>query len=610
MVALVGMTCTAMAADGDNNQETVKTRYQQYLDGKTNSKQAVRRYSRDRAAAIKNYRKLFEAEDEKAAQTPTETAKDSQVQHAAHVDDAKGDEKIEQVAGRRSAPKAPVFSADYKSRLSGRKNYIHRISADKTEETIPSVEPAAPQTSAPSHSVSSKSSTGAATVELKWEIKEDVNVGQECECSLIVKNPSNADAHEVVVDAIFPNSVRLLSAKPDPSESVDRLVWKFDELRAGSQTDIRIRLIPSIPGELAASANVRFTGTSELAFKVAEPLLKITMKGPDSAVVGDPATQMVTVSNPGTGVAQNVVLQATIPEGLEHSKGSDLSIGVGSLGPGESRSIRLAMAAVSGGDHIVLVQAEADGGLKQRAASRIDVIAPSLDVAIDGPSLRYINREGKYKLTVTNDGGAASNNVRIYHEIPEGFEFVKASNGGKADSTGKGVTWYVGHLEAGQSVDVTVDLVAKTIGDFKHNVRVTSDEGGHKQIEMASSVEGSAALVMEVDDRDDPVEVGSETWIEARVENRGTKAAANMGISIELPTGVELINAEGPSEHIAENGLLIFKSIDQLQPAEAVTYRLRVTGSRAGNLRFRARLTSDSIQQPLIVEELTKFYDE
>ena len=83
-----------------------------------------------------------------------------------------------------------------------------------------------------------------------------------------------------------------------------------------------------------------------------------------------------------------------------------------------------------------------------------------------------------------------------------------------------------------------------------------------------------------------------------------------MGISIELPTGIELLDAKGPSDFIAENGLLVFKSIDQLKPKEIVTYRLHVIGREAGNRRFRARLTSDSIQQPLIVEELTRFYGE
>lgn len=614
MATIVGMTSAAWAADQNAGVDDTASRYEKFLAKK---KRASRRYSRDRATAVKNYRKLFEAEDEKAVQATAKVKTDDveDVRHADHrSDDQLGrDDKVRQATGKiEVAPKPPVYNAGHFFDEGAREkiNQTRAVESASNKPAIDFVEPSEtsdkPVTSA--HSI--VHATGTPAVNLTWKMYDEINVGQECECSLIVENTSDVAAHEVIVDATFPNSVRLLDAEPKPASSVERLTWEFAELAAGSKTEIRIRLIPSIPGELATAANVRFTGTSVANFQVDEPLLKVEMKGPESAVIGDPTPHMVTVSNPGTGVAHNVVLQATIPEGLKHSKGTDLSIGVGSLGPGESRSIRLAMAAVNGGEHIVLVQATGKGGLKQRAASRIEIVAPSLDVTIGGPSLRYINRRGKYSVTVTNDGGAASNNVRVYHEIPAGFEFVKASNGGKADSTGKGVTWYVGHLDAGQSVDLDIELLAKTIGEFNHHVRVTSDEGSHKEIEMAANVEGSAALVMVVDDRDDPVEVGAETSIEVRVENRGSKAAANMGISIELPNGIELINAEGPSAHIAENGLLVFRSIPELGPSETATYQLRIIGSNAGNLRFRARLTSDSIQQPLIVEELTKFYGE
>ncbi len=628
MASIVGMTSAAFAADNDNDQESRTARFRAFLDSKKDPQtKAVRRYSRDRADAVKNYRKLFEADENQTpsaqAQTPSAEADakadDSGVRHADHKRSEKSgrDANVEQVSGNgKAAPPAPVYRADY-SKRAGRRANIRQVRSVDTL-TVPKVdisseatdEGAAAEATESKKVQSAAQSTGTPVVKLDWQLHGDINVGQECECSLVVSNSSNTAADAVLVEANFPASVRLLSATPEPTESVDRLVWEFDHLDANEKIDIRIHLIPSIPGELATSANVRFTGTSTAKFHVAEPRLLVTMKGPEHAVVGDPATQMVTISNPGTGVAQNVVLEATIPEGLEHSKGKNLSIGVGSLGPGESRSVRLALAAAHGGDHIVLVQAHGDAGLKQRAASSIKVIAPSLDVKIDGPSLRYINRSGKYKLTVINDGGAASNNVRVYHEIPEGFEFVKASNGGKTDSSGKGITWYVGHLDSGQSVDLSVELMAKTIGDFEHHVRVTADEGSHKEVKLPATVEGSAALVLVVDDRDDPIEIGSETWIEARVENRGSKAAANMGISIELPLGVELIDAEGPSGHISESGLLIFKSIDELQPGKTVTYRLRLVGQEAGNMRFRARLTSDSIQQPLIVEELTKFYGE
>lgn len=617
VTTIVGLVCAGNAADNETDDQSSVN--QKRSSQKSRRNRAVRRYSRDRKTGTKNYRELFEEDalKQKTIQAGASLAdtEEEAVRHADHQSDSKSerDNDVRRISGHgKQTKRRNIFNSDYRS-TSKKRRAIRRIRSVESPDSVPSLdventtEESVAKTN-PARSITQQS--GTAVVSLKWKLHGDINVGQECECSLIVANTSGVAAKDVIVEASFPSSVRLLSAKPEPSESIERLVWEFTELAAGSKTDIRIRLIPSVPGELATSANVRFTGISTASFQVEEPKLLVTIKGPETAVVGDSATQMVTISNPGTGVAQNVVLEAVIPEGLEHAKGRELSIGVGSLGPGESRSIRLALAAVGGGDHIVLVNAHGAASLRQRAASRINVIAPSLDIAITGPKLRYINRRGKYQVKVTNDGGASSDNVRVYHELPEGFEFVKASNGGKSDSSGRGVTWYVGHLDAGQSVQLNVELIPKTIGDYSHHVRVTADEGSHQEARLQTKVEGSAALVLVLDDRDDPIETGSETWIEARVENRGTKAAANMGISIELPTGIELLDAKGPSDFIAENGLLVFKSIDQLKPKEIVTYRLHVIGREAGNRRFRARLTSDSIQQPLIVEELTRFYGE
>lgn len=171
-----------------------------------------------------------------------------------------------------------------------------------------------------------------------------------------------ATAKLIEVTAIFPRSVRLLSSQPVPdhTDPVDasgsRLSWYIAQLAPGSETVFEVALIPLERGEIAAQAEVRFTSQTSGVFTVSEPLLEVTIEGPASVLVGEPASQIVTISNPGTGVATHVELEALIPEGLEHSRGSRLLMDLGSLNPGESRSVRLALAAVRGGDHVVNVQ--------------------------------------------------------------------------------------------------------------------------------------------------------------------------------------------------------------------------------------------------------------
>jgi len=113
-----------------------------------------------------------------------------------------------------------------------------------------------------------------------------------------------------------------------------------------------------------------------------------------------------------------------------------------------------------------------------------------------------------------------------------------------------------------------------------------------------------------VADLDDPVEVETETAYEITVTNEGTAAAQDVGLTCELPQGLAFLNAEGPAEHKLQNEFLGFRPVAELAPGKAITYRVFVKGAVAGDQRFRCRLTSQSLQQPLFTEELTKFYSE
>lgn len=458
--------------------------------------------------------------------------------------------------------------------------------------------------------IKGSATNGTPTVTAEWVKRGNIIVGQECACDLVVKNTGKVAAYEVVVDVFFPPTVRLTQADPEPEVVSDHLEWSLPELPAGQERMIHIKMIPSQRGDLATTANVRFTGTAASVFKVEEPLLKLAVDAPSEVIVGDPFVQTVTVSNPGTGVAQNVKIHVTMPDGLQPARGDRSQIEIGSLSPGESRSVRLSYTATAGGEQTLEIEATADSGLAQSAEASVRVISPALNIAIEGPGLRYAGREARYTLTVTNDGQAATNNVRVTHRLPKGFKFVKADKGGTFDANTGFVNWFVGHIEPAQSVQLKLLLQATDLGNFEHHVVASAEHGLTAKASVPTKVEGSASLVMEIQDLDDPVEVGQETAYEVRVSNTGTKAAHNVGLTFELPTGIELINVQAATQHLAKNGLILFNDLPELAPGKTALFRIHVKGGAEGNQRVRARLTSESIEQELITEELTKFYAE
>lgn len=453
----------------------------------------------------------------------------------------------------------------------------------------------------------SSSTTGTPSVSVEWVKHGEINVGQECACDLVVKNSGRVSAREVVVEAIFPASVRLTHANPEPALVADHLEWSIPELAAGEERTIHITMIPSQRGDLATTANVRFTGTAASVFKVAEPLLKVTTAAPAEVIIGDPLVQTVTITNPGTGIAQNVKIQVATPEGLEATRNDRSTIEIGALNPGESRTVRLSFTAIAGGEQTLEVEATADSGLNQAAEATVNVIAPSLTIAVEGPSLRYAGHDARYTLSITNEGQAATNNVRVTHRLPKGFKFLKADKGGTLDANNGSVNWSVGHLEPAQSVQLKVQLQATELGQFEHHVFASAEHGVTAKADTTTKVEGSASLALEIQDLDDPVEVGQETAYEIRITNTGSKTAQNVGLTFELPTGVELLNVQSATQHLAKNGLILFNDLPELAPGKTALFRVHIRGATEGNQRVRARLTSESIEQELIAEELTKF---
>lgn len=446
------------------------------------------------------------------------------------------------------------------------------------------------------------------TVSVKWVPKGDINVGQECECELVVTNAGTVEARDVAVEVAFPESVRPVAAKPRPAELQKRALWKFASLGPGKKQAITIRFIPGRSGPLTATASVRFTGMAAERFNVKEPMLKLALSGPTKVMLGDAASQYVEVTNPGTGIAKDVSIEAWIPAGLEHPRGERLMMDIGALGPGETRKVRLSLAATAGGVQKLRVKATSEAAAPQTAERVVTVLAPSLKVAVDGPALRYVGRNAVYTIKVSNDGSVPSNNVRVLHRLPDGFKFIRADKGGTYDAGKRTIGWFVGRVEPGKTREVKSLLAATQLGKQTHRAGAISEQGTRSQADFVTEVDGTASLTVEIFNPDNPVEVGAATVYEVRVRNTGTKADGNVELACDLPAGVELVGARGPTRSVAGKGSVVFSPLKSLPAGKTAVYRVQVRGKVAGNHRFRARLRSDSVKKPLTFDELTKFY--
>jgi uncharacterized repeat protein (TIGR01451 family) len=325
-------------------------------------------------------------------------------------------------------------------------------------------------------------------------------------------------------------------------------------------------------------------------------------------MIGEEAVLAIEVSNPGTGVATGVVLTENVPAGFQHQAGSELEYKIGTLKPGETRQIQLAMAAAKPGAFTNVLSAEGEANLKAEDRAKVEIIAPAIDVAMEGPKRRFLEREATYTVSVMNNGTAPARQVELVAYLPRGLKFVSANNSGQYEASTQSVHWLLAELPANDAGKV--ELVTLPVEAGQQRLRLSGKAERIEAVEKEHpvTVEGIAAIMFEVVDLQDPIEKGGETTYEIRVVNQGSKAATNVRITALLPPGLKALSADGPARYTLDTNRVQFEGLARLAPKAESTYRVRAQGLQPGDLRIRVQLQTDEMQEPVTKEESTRVY--
>ena len=193
------------------------------------------------------------------------------------------------------------------------------------------------------------------------------------------------------------------------------------------------------------------------------------------------------------------------------------------------------MTAKQAGTITNLLTARADANLSVEAKVELEVIAPQLKVAIDGPKRRFLDRPATYTLSLENPGTAAAKDVELAAYLPKGMKFVEANNHGQYDATTHSVIWGLEELPAHERGNVQLVALPVEAGDQMLRAEGRAAQGLTDQAQRDISVEGVAAIKFEVVDMEDPIEVGGETNYQIHVVNQGSKAATQVQVVVLDP---------------------------------------------------------------------------
>jgi uncharacterized repeat protein (TIGR01451 family) len=448
-------------------------------------------------------------------------------------------------------------------------------------------------------------------VSVEWIGPPTAKVGRPAEYTVAVRNVCNIPVQQVMVRVRIPGGMTVSATDPKPSASDNNvLMWEIGTMLPRTEKSLQMKLIAEGRGTMGCQAWVTFTGSTANRIKVIEPKLVLKAQAPDKVLVGDGATFVLTVTNPGDGPAEQVKLHAALSEGLKHPKGNKVDYDLGNLNAGESRSVQVICSTDQGGTQICDAMAEAEGDLKAQDKATVNVIMPRLDLEIAGPKLRYLDRKAVYVLKVTNPGDAAATNVTVNDMVPAGFKFIGASDGGRHDFSTRTATWFVGEVGPGQTKEVKMECVAINPGEFKFLASAQAARGLKVEKEHLTRVEGLSAIMLEVVDTEDPIEVGADTSYEIRVTNTGSKTETNLKLVCTIPDEMQFKTAQGPARYHEQGKEIVFDELPKLAPRADAIYRIMVKGMTPGDVRFKAQITSTNLTKPVLEMESTRIYED
>lgn len=439
-----------------------------------------------------------------------------------------------------------------------------------------------------------------------------ITIGKPATYQLLLENSGDAAANEVLVTVKLPAWAEIAStqasagaAKNPGTDGGDSLQWRVSRLDAGAKQQLTMQVVPkqSTPFQLA----VQWTFVPEVAktvVEVQEPKLQLALDGPKEMLYGANEIYRITLSNPGTGDAENVTVltssAATAQDGMN-------KLAVGTLPAGSTKTLELKIAASQAGTLRVVAKATADGNLASQAAADVLVRRAAIKLQAGGPESNYAGTQATYEVRVANPGNATAESVRVEATLPIGAKLEKCSTGGVPSADGAKVVWTLPSLAAGSQRAVELTCTLQGAGANRLQVAAAAQGQLADTTEVVTRVEALADLKLEVADPRGPVAVGADAVYEVRIRNRGTKSAEKVNVVGYFSDGVEPVSATG-GEYKIETGQITFATIDALDPNEEVIFKITSRANHAGNHVFRAELVCESTETRLVVEETTKFY--
>ncbi|MDB5332662.1 MAG: hypothetical protein JWP03_3813 [Phycisphaerales bacterium] len=315
---------------------------------------------------------------------------------------------------------------------------------------------------------------------------EQADVCQEIQWRYTVRNTGSGVARNVTLRDELPQGLTTADGQNVVTANVG-------DIGPGQARDVIAHLKATQPGQFASAATASSEGdtvkSENVTTTVRQPKLAVAVKGPQQDYVNTPITYQVTVTNTGNAPARDAAVRVTpsgnaqlvnvtAPDGAQLASATTGPERLGTIDPGQSKTINLTYQGNQGG--VLRLDAVATAACAPEAAQRIETniqtVAALLLEAVDERDPVRVGDNVVYNIAVTNQGNGPDTNVGVTAILPPQEQFVQATGATQASNDGQKVTFQsIATLGPKQTARWRVVVKATQPADVQFRVTAVSD---------------------------------------------------------------------------------------------------------------------------------------
>lgn len=440
-----------------------------------------------------------------------------------------------------------------------------------------------------------------------------VNLYQTASIKVVVRNAGRSDAQNVMVRQTLPSGFEYVESQPEAAREGSRLAWRIGVLPAGGEKILTLRARPTTIGSFDHTATVSLATGGKARTMVQQPKLKVDVVAtPTRALKGEPVQFAIEVSNPGTGTARDVVVQAKLSRGLRHELGELVEKPLAEpIPPGKTVRIgTLSVDTIAGGPQVceivalspdVVKSSNSPGTPEQDEARQVlnlTVVEPQLTLKVEGPIKRFTDTIANYQAKIDNPGTATANNVRVVVSLPTGGTLVQVPDRAQYDRYNRRILWTIPQLEAGKPISLPFSVRLGGIQLYQVAAEARGDGGLFAKNTFSTDVSGMAFVDVVVTERYRVLDVGDSTVCDIRIKNTGSKEATGMKLRAKLSDNLDVVETTGTeadAKFLTTTREIEFPELPRLAPGASTLLTVKLSATKPGPAVCRVTLTHDDL---------------